>query len=282
MCNTSPARPDKDCGTCYCSQRCQEADWPRHKLLCKDILKQAAQPRPTSVYRRGTLFNPNEMQPRLVWVECKTFGDDYEITQSLCFLGNDATPERFLIRRNERRAKDLSNTIEVNYRFGFMLDDSKPNLSLINAIGKERAYPPSWRGPILLVQRKGLGPNPPYCGDITLEDFSHALDILDNGECISTIENGFPRNDSVLGVKVSCTASKKLLDTPSLFQVEVTGLLPLNEFRNDRAEISPLSRMLGLPVRVLKIDPSYWSTAQVFNLENMGYLRNSENNEYAR
>ena len=239
------------------------------------------QTRPTSIYRRGILFDPDRTQPDLVWVECKRFGNDFEHTQPGPFIGYDTTPASILFKRNQRRAEDLSNTIEVSYRDEFMSDDSKPNLSLIKAIGIEKAYLPGWRGPILLVQRKGVDPDSPYCGDITLEDFSHALDILDDSEDVRTIEDGFPRDDSVLGVKVSCTASKKLLDTPSFLSVDVTDLSPLNEFRHNSGEISPLSKMLGLPIRVLKNDPSYWSTAQVFDLETLGYLESPEKNDYS-
>ncbi|MCJ1323943.1 hypothetical protein MMC10_000605 [Thelotrema lepadinum] len=231
------------------------------------------------MHRRGILFDQDKTEPQFVWVECRVEREedpdplDYEFPNPGPFFGGKhglPATAGMMIQKNERRGQDLINTIEVTYSDSFLIDGSRPTRSLIKAIGKETAYTPHWRGPVLLMQRKGLGRDPPLYGDITLEDFSHALDAftLYDDEGISTIMEGYRRDDSIRGVKVSCVASQKLLGTPPFVPVEVANWQPGRESRDKLGEISPLSKMLGLPVRVWRMRRSYWSEVKLSHGEN--------------
>ena len=176
MCNAIPAKlVDKTCGsTHYCSKECQEEDWPRHKLLCKQFKNM--NPQPTSMHRRAILFRENETRPELVWVECHLMPGNYESADMDPFFGPES-PAIGYITENRCRNRDLSNVIVMRFCDEFLYDGSKLNQAIYRATNVLQGTLLHWRGPMLIMQG-GRSIDSNHYGDITLEDYSNALDFF--------------------------------------------------------------------------------------------------------
>ena len=268
ICNRSPAKPDKTCGSsAYCSKSCQQADWPRHKLLCTEYA--AAKTRPSERHRLAILFKADEPKPNLCWVDCELREESgeqpYEVPRMDKILGDDDPHSgHHIVLRNPRRNRDLLNTLEVSFRDSFLMDGLNPNQSILKALGASRPTMPHWRGPVVVMRKQGSGIDPAYYGDITLDDYSNALDYLtihgDDG--VTTPIEGFRRDDTVLGVKLSCYGSWKLYNAKQFVAVEVPNWHPTRATiggSKPQGEVSPLSELLGFPVRAWKMmPPNHW------------------------
>lgn len=70
MCNQLAKRK---CSRCkdgdYCSTKCQKADWPTHKLLCKEYASVQGSARSSPKHYRAILFPCEAAPPTFVWVE---------------------------------------------------------------------------------------------------------------------------------------------------------------------------------------------------------------------
>ena len=213
------------------------------------------------MYRRAILFEVDQKRPSLIWVECETIHDpdtgSYESPKVSSLLGNDnPIVDRRFIGRSLRLHKDLSHMIEVVFRDTFLIDDSRSNLSILAATGGTTH---SWRGPGLVMRMRGLRPDPSYYGDVTLEDYRHALDYFFSytDTSVREPENALRGYNTVMGVKVTCFGEQKLRGAAPFVSVEVPDFHPTLSKWYEEGETPPISRMVGLPVRVWKI-PYDW------------------------
>lgn len=263
ICGTTPGKPDTRCGSCnYCSKKCQEADWPSHKLLCKEYFQQSH--RPNTMHHRAILFKQDQTRPSLTWVECETerepgIGPRENPKVALLLGEDDPCIDRRLVQKNTLRDKSLSHTIEVIFRDTFLIDGSRPNRSIEAAIGASGSLTHRWRGPGLVMHKLGLGTDPRYYGDITLEDYRHVLDyfIAYADDSVREPEKAFRSHNTVLGVKVTCFGEQKLHGADAFVPVEVSNTHPTRVQFYEQGEISPISRMVNLPIRAWRI-PYNW------------------------
>ncbi len=263
ICGTTPGKPDTRCGSCnYCSKKCQEADWPSHKLLCKEYFQQNH--RPNTMHRRAILFQQDQRRPSLIWVECENEHEEgiglWEKPKVVLLLGED-NPfiDRRLVQKNVRRDKSLSHTIEIMFRDTFLIDGSRPNRSIEAAIGASGSLTHLWRGPGLVMHKRGLGNDPRYYGDINMEDYRHVLDYFISyaDDSVREPEKAFRSHNTVMGVKVTCFGEQKLHGSDPFIPVEVPNAHPTRIQFYEEGEISAISAMVNLPVRAWRI-PYDW------------------------
>jgi len=257
MCDSKPGLLCTRCQSCrYCSKECQAADWSSHRLLCKKYAERSSPP--SESHRLAIEFPQEKRNPRLIWVLCEKKFDDGPRERAFvsAFLGKDnPNSGHRLVRRNPRRDRDLINTIEVVFRDTFLIDGSKPNRSLYNAVGSTSH---DWRGPSVVLRKKGLSRDPNFYADISLADYRHVLDYFATygDDNVSVLEQGInpPTRsyNAVLGVKVTCFGEQKLHSAKPFVQV----LVPVTHVERNNlypeGEISPISRLVGLPIRAWK------------------------------
>ena len=255
----------KNCARCrstkYCSPECQQSDWPSHSLLCSQYSTHAHRPDPS--YKRAILFPPNEANPKLIWVECKTEQDEdfpglkWESSQVQEHLGGklgkyDALPEFMPIKRNLLRDRDLSNTLEVICRDTFLLDGSEINKSVVKATHGATGH--GWRGPIVALKKKGLGSDPRHYMDIDMQDYRDVVDyfISYRDESVQDVEvRAGDRKGKVRGVKINCRGDQRTFGVEEFSAVNV----PVDHPVFFDSVMAPISKLVGMPLRTRKCPP---------------------------
>ncbi|TFK70049.1 hypothetical protein BDN72DRAFT_839478 [Pluteus cervinus] len=117
--------------------------------------------------------------------------------------------------------------------------------------------PHSWRGPIMTMRQNAhIYDHPNKYEDITLEDFRDIVDyfvMYCRGDPMDVPQEP-PKK--IKGVKLNCHGDMKAYDVPQFTSVDVP-----NEHPGFHAELSQLSRDLGLPLRLYKYaaDPRWRS-----------------------
>ena len=285
MCNKSPAKRCKQCSSCYyCSRECQESDWPSHKLLCKALSTQG--PRPSPAHRRAILFPVDHDKPRMAWLPCEREISDEEFDNGISCEVVDLHPHlgmdrpivgtRF-IEHNPIRDRNLGSgmavwalrkegySVALKFREAFLIDGSAINRSILMSLGASGTTPPhSWSGPIVAIRQT---PSEPY-EDITLADFRHIIDYLGSyrtneaRESAAHLEDRHPT--SIRGVKICCYGEIKLHGSEPYVSVDISRAHPIRVSGREGA-ISPISKLLGMPLRLWKdrdidtwINPPGW------------------------
>lgn len=262
MCGSNAGRLCARCQSSrYCSDVCQAADWPSHRILCRKYAEKS--PRPSDSHKLAIEFPQDRSYPSLIWVYCEERLDDcdrlWEYARMESFLGRDnPIPERKLIQRNRRRDQFLPNTIEAVFRDTFLMDGSKPNRSLYRSLGSSGTTSCAWRGPGIILRKRGIGSDPGFYGDISLADYRHILDyfLSYRDDHVKEIEKGLQidkSRHSISGVKVTCFGTQKLHGAGPFVQVSVGPTHIARETLPFESEISPISCSVGLPVRAWKM-----------------------------
>jgi hypothetical protein len=267
MCNKLPAKACSRCrSSYYCSKPCQMSDWPLHKLLCKKFHQQPLRPSPA--HRRAILFPVHEKEPKLVWVLCKQRRDEmgrFESAQVASLLGAENAPEATAyVQRNPRRNRiigargwNLGYGVAIKHRDTFLFDGSRPNQSIASAaMTSGMALGHTWMGPVVALRERT---DETAVADITLGDFRHAVDYfvdynratIPEPKEISPFTTANTAGYTLRGVVIHCVGSIKLHGKRLLSQVEVPATHPICHGEGD---LSPISRVVGLPVRLWKLE----------------------------
>lgn len=262
----------KTCAGCksirYCSEECQAADWTVHKLLCRTFKDFCT--RPIESAKRAILFPQDSKAPSWVWIETKILSDEfdsrYEVVELKNLLGRDnPLKDRRLVQRNSMRARDLKKTLEVVVRDAFLGDGSQPNRSLVEATRGALAH--DWRGPAVVLAKRGISPDPPFYGDVDISDFRDVADYFttygDNSVAESS-EDGKRDEMKVTGVRINCDADMKVFGKKKFVAVDVPREHPV--FLGVPCGIS---KRVGQPVLVRKCPPDRaWKDDNNANLSN--------------
>jgi len=128
-------------------------------------------------FKRAVLFPADAESPRFVWLKCAWNARGYEDDNAGSMLGQDKTFEgRNLVQKNLIRGKELDHTIDITYRDDFIHDGSPINKSIQAVTHGNMACP--WAGNVVAARREGLGGDPKDVGNMTMEDFRHAIDYF--------------------------------------------------------------------------------------------------------
>lgn len=289
MCNSSPAKRCARCLDCYyCSRECQSSDWPCHKLLCKDLSSQS--PRPSPAHKRAILFPEKDSKPLIIWVLCSRKASsefeemgilkEYETANIRPLLGpGDPMIGSANIQRNVKRGRNLGfgiaewagqkqgYSIVLNFREAFLRDGSTINRSIQASVKTSGTVQHSWRGPVVALRDNWRE----FYEDITLADFRHVIDYFVTYNTTEVREIGNPLDHSrtarttIRGVKICCYGEIQLHGADPFVQVEVQEVHPIYSWLSREEDISPISRLLGTPLRLWKfpditswIDPPGW------------------------
>ncbi|KAI1370421.1 hypothetical protein F4677DRAFT_364396 [Hypoxylon crocopeplum] len=285
MCNKYPATLCQQCRSCYyCSKECQRSDWSSHKLLCKEFLTQS--PRPSPSHRRAILFPVERTNPKLIWLpstleyssDDEDYGSEpYELLEVDPLLGSDNPfVQTQYIEHNPIRDRNLGRgmvywaphkegyAVCLKFRETFLVDGSVLNGSLLKSLGTKRALSHPWAGPIIAIRENVRE----LYEDITLGDFRHVLDHVvsyNSTEVRESDTSSQTHSPTVIrGVKICCYGETKLHGSDPFVLVDVPRSHP-TRLTSSEGDISPISRLLGTPLRLWKfpdlerwLDPPGW------------------------
>ena len=133
-------------------------------------------------------------------------------------------------------------------RDSFLYDGSINNRSIVNVTRGNIRH--DWRGPCLIMAKKGLSRNPSPYTDLDIGVFPDVIDFFvvhgNNPSVIRPTEG--PRE--VQAVRISCKGDMKVFGSDKYLPVTISKDNPI--FRGP-GEISGISRRVGLPLGVLKL-----------------------------
>ncbi|CAO2653915.1 Nn.00g106480.m01.CDS01 [Neocucurbitaria sp. VM-36] len=257
MCNHRSTKICSGCKSiCYCSKACQKADWPIHKLVCKDY-QEFLPTRPSSDHHSVINFPVNEGKPRFAWVR---YIDGYSrpYPEDLLHLGCEAVKfhgdgfvevglSRLLHRHIEPHHVNLSIP-EAAQLCLCCNRDLAPNQSLAKV---DHELADLFRGPVLAwaTYCKEDRVRKPSDIDLTPMDFRHAVDHLRYlySECEATFR-AVGQKPSVTAVRMNCEGDQHVLGRPPLEHVHEPASI-LQTVTNVHA---PVADIVGLPLIILK------------------------------
>ncbi|KAI1860383.1 uncharacterized protein JN550_011535 [Neoarthrinium moseri] len=233
------------CGQCksahYCSRKCQKTDRESHKLVCKPFAQMG--PRPSSDHYKALLFLTESTAPKPVWVQISNTDD---------FPSVDGAP-------TVPKLRFLSGGV-------FQYDQSPVNQSFATAVRPFTANPSlQFKGPVLaytmieytyeqMLQMEEAGEEEPreyeYL-DISLSCFRDLVDFSIHHEARET----------------DCILPKKTM-RPQNGQVAVKAPFA----GGDQSAISPISQILGTPLRLNALDTKAKSAGYNDGCPNASFL----------
>ncbi|KAI0880206.1 uncharacterized protein GGS22DRAFT_99463 [Annulohypoxylon maeteangense] len=249
VCNTSNARFCDRCkDTRYCSKACQRVDWPTHKLLCTAFSKFDITKRPSKDHLRAIFFPVDKEKPELIWLHCPWRDDEedgwYQHPDKKPFLGADTFPSTTSIQRNKILERNLSHTIDVCYRDGFLVDGSSANKSIGSITSTKPYQSHDWRGPVLAYGKKGLGIDQIACDDLGMNDFRHVADFfISYGLDPVSFDRQFV-GEKIKGIRINCIGDQRMCGRPKFEVVEITPTDPIFLIN----DVSQIMKRVELPI----------------------------------
>jgi hypothetical protein len=211
----------------------------------------------------------------MIWIDCAT--SDSPIPKDVgLYLTDDASLARNFARERIQKTprldrRTLMDTIEVLYREDVMLDAAtRPNKSIDRCLGPRLYRPQAWRGPVVVMRKRGLDLEPKVYEDVSLVEYRHVLDFFATyGYSTLDRESNRPTRDRVQGVKVNCVGEQITKRTEVFSQVEVPAQ-SLERWGYTIGEVSPISKIIGIAIRAWKCETiGDQEDANQYNLDNV-------------
>ncbi|KAI5865960.1 hypothetical protein GGS23DRAFT_362464 [Durotheca rogersii] len=249
VCNKPDAHFCNRCKSArYCSQQCQQIDWPTHRLLCRAFSDFDVSARPSDECRRA-LFFPVEGKMKLVWLHFRVSKYDDEedpwdrTPDTDPFLGPDCIFAYASIAYNTVLERSVDNSLGICYRDTFLMDGSKPNKSVAAITATKPGELYEWRGPMLAYTEYKPSVDHVYPGDFSMRDFRNVTDFFLTYR--ANLEKPvLPSGETVKGVRVNCLGDRKMLKRPQFEAVDVpvTNAIFLDH------DVSEITKRIGIPI----------------------------------
>jgi hypothetical protein len=159
----------------YCSKDCQTKDWKIHKLICDPI--PAKTKSTNSVY--GINLPEKSAKACLVEVPLKRVHDEegsFLTFEKEKYFGKELLGHYSLPMNHLKGGQPLTNALEINYKDNFLRDGSVENACVAQLT--QNAHKHSWRGPILVLKKRGISNiNAGYI-DMSMKDIQDIADFF--------------------------------------------------------------------------------------------------------
>ena len=204
----------KICGCCknisYYSPKCQQADCPTRKNLCKSF-HDFAGPRPSPDMRRVVVFHPEEKKPRFMWAPLSDKNRGWgsgrvSPAETFGYHSNKIVWTPRETRKNIWTGKDLGYVIQVWFDDSWCINFKDDNQAML---ATTRGVDPAWwSGPIVATCESLAGGRIEWCDrasrsshamlDMDLLAYSHLAGFLID------YSNETPGHSFCKGPKIQC------------------------------------------------------------------------------
>ncbi|KAI0859098.1 hypothetical protein F4860DRAFT_516165 [Xylaria cubensis] len=251
------------CNSCeltgYCSQECQQTDFPTHGLFCPDfsnleLARLEGRPRRSIL---AILFPVDHELPIPIWLPCRRIGLDAANTDARGrrpivehLLPHRLTIKRDFIRTDLVLARELSDTIclcycDFNDDWGL---DTNKSIEKITATGPGQYS--KWEGTVIAYGKTGLDLGPSRHRDLWMDDFRHIADYFLSCGFNLALPKTPCSLPNVKAVRINCMGDK-ILNRPQFEQIE----LPANDPIFTVHDTSNILDRIDVPVSTQRCAP---------------------------
>ncbi|KAI3331958.1 hypothetical protein HD806DRAFT_175661 [Xylariaceae sp. AK1471] len=237
------------CDSCYyCSNACQKTDYPAHRTLCQGFKDWNQQwPRPAANYTLAIIFPHNTLEPKLIWAP---------------YDGVDDSGWSFWVDRTVGRTHFRAHeTISMNTRLSHGFDRTLVLSSDCEAHGYSESL---WRAitpytslnvppcGFRILRSIGKVDGQPRLVDIRLCDLRHLIDhFYENNIDIQSAPRHIPQPFTTMLTPGCVLRSIGVTMRTRSSQLSSISALPM--LAQTGPEISPISRLLGVPLQVSRL-----------------------------
>ncbi|KAJ5158523.1 uncharacterized protein N7500_008174 [Penicillium coprophilum] len=241
------------------------------RTLC--VMCQASYTRLSKDHRLGIWFPKDTNQPELIWAPIFSPESGFHYPNFDRYIGPEY-PMLWTIpfAANTRRGVELDHFLTIYYCDWDQLTNKSVRTAVEVCQGMTVPHDVEGHYVVMSGQRGSYTGTPNHTfSDMSLADFRHALDWFST--YFDTTLRETPSGSSVLAVKISHPMEETLHGRELFTSVDVSCNFP------STSDVSPISQVLGLPLRVCQLD--YDDLERATNLVD-GVIEKSWTNRFAR
>jgi hypothetical protein len=195
-------------------------------------------------------------------------GQPFEYPEVGEHLGRKVSiPEVMSVRYNNRRKREMSNSLRLMFRAGSVDNGLQPNESIALATGRKPRQ--KWNGPVVVLRNQGNKVDPSHYDDITLHDYRQAIDHLFWFKTDTTDKELNHNMKKTQGVRINCVGDCSHFKVGKYVSVEVPG-----EHLVYRVQMAPMSIRMGIPLQVMSypLNPKWKDTFGAWDSPSATYM----------